>query len=77
MVCNPHLTEKLEKTCNAERKEMLQNCTRLKKQSSASKFYPAAKEENNFFKIFYFGQVKDFKKRVITEVVKLNQDKSK
>lgn len=27
--------------------------------------------ENNFFKIFYYGQAKDFKKRVITEVVKL------
>lgn len=77
MVCNPHSTDKLEKKCNTKRKEMLQSCKRPKKWCSAFKFYPAAKIENNFFKIFYFGKVKNFKKRVITEVVKLNQDNSK
>lgn len=44
----------------------------MKKKWSAFQFYPAAKMESNFFKIFYFGQVKDFKKIMIKEVGKWN-----
>lgn len=75
MVCNPHSTEKLEKHAVLKKKEMLQSCTILKKQCSALKFYSTAKIGNSFFKTLCFGQVKDFKKIVITEVLKLNQDK--
>lgn len=68
MVCNPQFNWQAWKNVQSWKKK---DATKLKKQCSAFKCYPAAKMENNFFKIFYYGQAKDFKKRVITEGVKL------